>query len=200
MEIIHELYNWVVNWSGHPMAVWILTGIAFLESSCFPIPPDVLQMAMSVLHPKLAIYYATMATIGSISGGVLGYFIGLKGGRPLLIKWISQHKMEMVENAFARWGGWAVAISAFTPIPYKVFTIAAGTFKVKLKTFVIASILGRGGRFFIVGILFYFFGEEISNFIHKYFNILSVGFIGLIIVGIFVLSRVKLKTSIKSGV
>ena len=191
MEIVKGLYDWVLSWSNHPLGSWALFGIAFTESSCFPIPPDVLQIAMSVSNPAKSLYFALISSIGSIAGGLFGYFIGLRGGRPLLIKWVNSKKIEMVEAAFQKWGGWAVGVSAFTPIPYKVFTIAAGTFKVDIKTFIIASTIGRAGRFFLVGILFYFFGEEISKLIKEYFNIVSILFAILLIGGFWLMNHLR---------
>ena len=190
--MIRRLYYWVMGWSESPYAVPALFVIAFAESSFFPIPPDVLLMAVAISAPRRAIYYALVCTAGSVLGGVAGYGIGYYAfegaGKPIIEAYGVTEKFDLVgkkyqENAFA-----AIAIAGFTPIPYKVFTIAAGVFNISVPTLVGASILGRAGRFLLVGGLIRMFGPSIKAFIDKYFNILSIAFV-VILVGGFLAIR-----------
>lgn len=184
---LRRLKAWVEGFAHKPGADWSLFGIAFIESSFFPIPPDVLLIALAVSIPKRSFRYALICTVGSVLGGMLGFWIGLElfdlVGRSIIDFYgLHEHYLRVQElyndNAFS-----AIAIAGFTPIPYKVFTIAAGAFQVPLATLVYASILGRGGRFFLVASLFYWFGVGIKAFIDKYFEALSFGFVVLLVLG-----------------
>ena len=183
LEGLHELSNWVISWSYTPYGAVALGVLAFAESSFFPIPPDVLLIALCLLAPEKSFAYALICSVSSVFGGAFGYGLGRFGGRPLLKRMFSESKIRMVEDCYQRYDVWAVGIAAFTPIPYKVFTIAAGTFLLDLKRFLVASGLGRSGRFFFVGALFFFFGEPIAAFIRSYFNLLSILFVTLLIAG-----------------
>ena len=185
--MIRRLYDWVMGWSESPYATPALFVIAFAESSFFPIPPDVLLMALAISAPRRAIFYALVCTAGSVSGGVAGYAIGHYAfevvGQPIIDAYGIGKKFDLVgqqyqENAFA-----AIAIAGFTPIPYKVFTIAAGVFNIGVSTLVGASLLGRAGRFLLVGGLIRLFGPQIKSLIDKYFNILSIAFVVLLVLG-----------------
>lgn len=160
--------------------------MSFAESSFFPIPPDILLIALAILRPDTAISLAFITTIGSVLGAIFGYFIGLKGGRPILKKFVSQERIDWVENYYRKYDVWAVGIAGFTPIPYKIFTISAGVFSLNIVRFIFVSILSRGARFFIVGGAIYFFGEKISGIIEKYTNIFSIVFIALLIGGFYI--------------
>ncbi len=139
--------------------------LAFMESSFFPIPPDFILIPMCLAKPQNAIIFATITTIGSTIGGIFGYFIGRFGGRPALdFLFKNQHnKIAEVEKLYNKYGVWAVGAAAFTPIPYKIFTIASGVFKMNLLGFTIVSIIGRGMRFFIVAFALMLFGEKIKS-------------------------------------
>lgn len=185
--MIRELITWTVHWTETaygPIALFI---IAFAESSFFPIPPDILLIALGVLNPPEALFFSAIATAGSVLGGMFGYLIGIKGGRPLLERLVAKEKIVLVHNYFEKYEAWAIFIAAFTPIPYKVFTIAGGVFYINFKRFVIASLLGRGGRFFLVGGLITFFGESIKTFIEHHLNLLSILFVVLLILGVYLL-------------
>ncbi|MBK9155715.1 MAG: DedA family protein [Chloracidobacterium sp.] len=162
-----------------------------MESSFFPIPPDVLLIAMAVIVPTKAFRYALICTAGSVLGGLFGYFIGWAFfetvGQPILQFYGAMGHYETVRQLYSEHAFWAIFTAAFTPIPYKVFTIAAGTFEISLATLVGASLLGRAGRFFIVASLFYFFGAPIKKFIDKYFEILTVVFLVLLVGGFVVI-------------
>lgn len=155
--------------------------LAFIESSVFPVPPDVLLIALALSNPALALYYATIATIGSVLGGVAGYYIGLKGGRRVAKRIFSERMIERADNYFKEYGVWAVLIAAFSPIPYKVFTIASGIFRLSLKGFIIASIIGRGARFYAEGLLIMLWGEQILAFVDENLELVSLAIAGAII-------------------
>lgn len=191
-DYLRRLKEWVEGYAEKPHAEWALFVIAFIESSFFPIPPDVLLIAMAVIVPTRAFRYALICTAGSVLGGVFGYFIGWAFfetiGQPILQFYGAMGHYETVRQLYSEHAFWAIFTAAFTPIPYKVFTIAAGTFEISLATLIGASILGRAGRFFIVAALFYFFGAPIKKFIDKYFELLTVVFL-VLLVGGFVIIR-----------
>ncbi|MGD9590104.1 MAG: YqaA family protein [Pyrinomonadaceae bacterium] len=190
-DYLRRLKAWVEGYAEKPHAEWALFIIAFAESSFFPIPPDVLLIAMAVIVPAKAFRYALICTAGSVLGGVLGYYIGWAFfetiGQPILQFYGAMGHYETVRQLYSEHAFWAIFTAAFTPIPYKVFTIAAGTFEISLATLVGASMLGRAGRFFIVASLFYFFGAPIKKFIDKYFEILTVVFLVLLVGGFVVI-------------
>lgn len=187
-----KLYNWVLSWSESKWSSYALFILAFAESSFFPIPPDVLLLALSVGKPEKSFFYAFLCSAGSVIGGVFGYFIGLKFmsliGSAIVSLYGFQEKMDQIGHLYREYDAWAVSIAGFTPVPYKVFTIAAGIFEISLPVFIIASLFSRSLRFFIQGCLIYFFGEKIKSFIDKYFNVLAVSFTILLIAG-FVLIK-----------
>ena len=153
-----------------------LFALAFMESSFFPIPPDFILIPMCLARPEEALIYATIATIGSAIGGMLGYGIGKFGGRPALDFFFKkkQDKIAEVERLYNKYGVWAVGAAAFTPIPYKIFTIASGVFKMNLLGFTLVSIVGRGMRFFIVAIALMLFGEKIKANLEWIIAIVSI--------------------------
>ena len=186
MKILRRLYNWVLHWAYTPYGSPALFVLAFSEASFFPVPPDVLLMVLSISKPKRAFYYAFLCTIGSVIGGIFGFYIGLNFwsiAKDILFNYIDQGTFENVRHYFQQYEAWAVAIAGFTPIPYKVFTISAGFFRVDFPVFVIASFVSRGARFFLIATLLYFFGERVKLFIDKYFNLLTILFMTLLIGG-----------------
>lgn len=195
MEWGKQLYEWMLSWSDSPYGVPALFCLAFAESSVFPLPPDVLLIALALGNPSLGWWFATVATVGSVLGGTLGYGIGWFGGRPILRKFMGQPKMDLVHDYFQRYEAWAIVIAAFTPIPYKVFTIGAGAFYVDFRTFVLASIIGRGGRFFLVAGAIQILGPWVKEVIDKYFNVLSILFVVLLILGFWLVKRHGAKVS-----
>lgn len=186
---LHNAWQLVLSWGSSPHAGYALLAVAFAESSFFPIPPDVLLITMSISNPKEALYFASICTVGSILGGLFGYMIGRLGGRPLLVRFVSEDKICRVEKAYKRYDVWAVGLAALTPIPYKVFTISAGVFLLDVRRFVLASVIGRGGRFILVGTLFYFFGVPIGMWIEKYFNLLTLAMGTALVLG-FIIIRI----------
>ena len=190
---MRKVYDWTIHWSKTRYAKASLFALAFAESSFFPIPPDVLLIAMTVAHRYKWWIFATLATAGSVLGGILGYFIGLglyeSIGKPIVDFYHLDKFFEVVQEKYAQNTFLAVFTAAFTPIPYKMFTIAGGIFNVSIPEFIIGSILGRGGRFFAVSLLLRIFGSKISNFLEKYFDIFSLVFMALLIGG-FLITRI----------
>ncbi len=194
MKIVRRLYDWVLHWAETPYGVPALFLLAVAESSFFPVPPDVLLIALSLSLRKRAFYYAGVCTVGSVIGGALGFFIGMKFwsiGQGILFHYVSKETFDMVRTYFRDYEAWAIAIAGFTPIPYKVFTISAGFFQVDFSVFMVVSFLSRGARFFLVGGLIYLFGKHIRNFIDRYFNLLTYGFAVILIGGFIALRFIK---------
>ena len=166
MNLFTRLYDRCMLWARHRHAAWYLSGLSFAESSFFPIPPDVMLAPMSMAKPGSAMRYALMTTLASVIGGLFGYLIGA-----FFFEWIQPwlqqshywDKYLHVREWFEQWGFWAILIAGFSPIPYKVFTIAAGTLGMNLPLFVIGSALGRGGRFFLVAGLMAWGGERMET-------------------------------------
>ncbi|MBW2039755.1 MAG: DedA family protein [Deltaproteobacteria bacterium] len=175
--------SWVISWAYTPYGVLALFLNAFAESSFFPIPPDLLLIALSLIRPQWALGYATICSVGSVLGGVLGYFLGLKGGRPLLQRVISEERIRWVERYYQKYDVWAVGIAGFTPIPYKVFTISAGVFVLDLKRFIFISLVSRSARFFAVGLMIFLFGETVKSYLTEYIDIFSIAFVVLLVLG-----------------
>lgn len=188
MEILHNLASSTESFATHPSAIFILVILAFAESSFFPIPPDILLIAMALANPAGALFYALITTLSSVVGGIFGYFIGQKGGKPILAKVAHGGKIDLVKRYYQRYDALAVGIAAFTPIPYKVFTIAAGVFDLNFHRFILFSFLGRGGRFFLIGGLIWLFGPIIKEFLDQYFELAVLGFTVLLIGGFYVLN------------
>jgi membrane protein YqaA with SNARE-associated domain len=192
---MRRLYDWTIKWAEKPHSTWALFILAFCESSFFPIPPDVLLIALAVSLPSKSFKYALVCSVGSILGGCFGYFIGYQFfeyvGRPIINFYHITDVFDAVSekyrsNAFA-----SIAVAGFTPIPYKVFTIAAGVCKINIFTLILASALSRTARFFLVAGLFYLFGPKIKTVIEKYFNILSIVFVILLISGFVAIKYLK---------
>jgi membrane protein YqaA with SNARE-associated domain len=191
-DFLFSLKLWVENFADKPYAGIALFIIAFAESSFFPIPPDVLLIAIALLKPRLSFRYALICSIGSVLGGMFGYLIGFQFyeliGKKIIEFYHLQQQYHAVKIMYDKNAFIAIAIAGFTPIPYKVFTIAAGAFQVSFPTLVIASALSRPARFFLVGGLIYLFGPRVKTFIDKYFDWLTIAFVILLILG-FVLIK-----------
>lgn len=174
-----------------PNAVWVLAAVAFAESSVFPIPPDVLLIPMILAARDRAFYYIFVATVASVAGGLAGYAIGWGMwelvGEPVLGFYGAMEKFEEFRAGYNEHGALIVFMAGLTPFPYKVITIASGTFGLDLMSFLVASVLARGGRFLIVGLLLWRFGEPIKAFIERYLGLLTVVFCVLLVGGFLVL-------------
>jgi membrane protein YqaA with SNARE-associated domain len=192
---IRRLYDWTIHWAQTPHSTWALFILAFCESSFFPIPPDVLLMALAVALPRKSFKYALVCSVGSILGGCFGYFIGYGFfeyvGRPIISFYNITDVFNSVSTQYQNNAFTAIAVAGFTPIPYKVFTIAAGVCKVNIFTLILASALSRSARFFLIAGMFYLFGPKIKLFIEKYFNILTIIFVILLISGFVAIKYLK---------
>jgi membrane protein YqaA with SNARE-associated domain len=189
---IRRLYDWVLSWADTRYGLPALVILSFTESSFFPIPPDILLIALALSAPTRAFRYAAWCTLASVLGGLFGYFIGYALWavfQPYLINRVfSQENFDLVTSKYNEYGVLAVFIAAFTPIPYKVFTVAAGVAKLNLLGFTGASILGRGGRFFLVALVIRLAGPRAKRWIDEYFNLATV--VGtLLLIGGFLLIK-----------
>ena len=176
MKFFSYLYNKTISWSKHRYAPYYLAGVSFAESSFFPIPPDVMLISMGLAKPKSAWQYAFITTIFSVLGAVVGYAIGLFAMEfiyPLVIKLHYQHTYSQVVNWFTVYGIWIIFLAGFSPIPYKLFTIAAGALQMAFLPFIFASIIGRGLRFFLVSAIMYYYGQHLHNGLQKYVDLLG---------------------------
>ena len=191
--MIKSFYNWIINLSTTPYALWALAVIAFSESSFFPIPPDILLIPMIIAKPKNAYFIAFIAMIASVVGGGLGYYIGLKlyetVGLVIINFYHAQQLFSDFQTQFNKHGALAILFAGVTPFPYKVITISSGIAGISFFQFVIFSIIARGIRFFIIAILLRFYGEPIRNFIEKHLNLLFIIFVVLLVLG-FLLIKV----------
>ncbi|MCJ7541000.1 MAG: DedA family protein [Desulfobacterales bacterium] len=185
--MLRRLYDWVLHWADTPYGTWALFLLAFCESSFFPLPPDILLIALAVAAPKKSIKYALFCSIGSVLGGCFGYLIGWRFmetiGNKIILFYDFGDKFNYIKVLYQNYDAWAVGVAGFTPIPYKVFTISAGAFRINFPVFLFASLVSRSARFFLVGGLIYRFGPRIQSFIEKYFNILAIAFTVLLIAG-----------------
>ena len=188
---------WVISWAYTPYGGVALFLNAVAESSFFPLPPDVLLIVLSILRPPLSFVYAAICSVGSVLGGVVGYVLGLKGGRPLLQRFISAERIRFVERYYQKYDIWAVGIAGFTPIPYKAFTISAGVFVLDLKRFILISLVSRSARFFLVGLVIFLFGETAKLYITKYINTFSIAFVALLILGFLVIRFFAKRMAVK---
>lgn len=188
---IRRLYDWTLHWARTKQAPYALFSIAFIESSFFPVPPDVLLIAMVAAHRKNWIRDAAICTLGSVLGAFLGYFIGWglfeTAGKFIVTAYHLEAVVKMLGEKYAQNALLVIFTAAFTPIPYKAITITAGLFRIPLTTLTIASVAGRAGRFFLVAAALRVFGKKISDSIEKYFDIFSIAFILLITGGFFAL-------------
>ena len=189
---VRRLYDWVLGWAHTRYGVPALGALSFSEASFFPVPPDPLLMALCLGAPRRSFLFATWATAASVAGGVLGYLLGW-GAWSLIgdffLTWVpgvTPEAFASVQDLYDRWDFWAVFLAGLTPIPYKVFTLSAGVFSIQFPIFLIASVLSRGLRFFLVAGLIWKFGAPVSRFIDRYFNILTLAFGILLVLGFLV--------------
>ena len=188
-EWLSALLHWVEAFAATPYGSYALFGISFLESSVFPIPPDVLLIALCLGQPEKAFWFAGVCSVASVLGGMAGYALGYYGGRPLLKRLFSPEKIRAVEKLYDRYNAWATGIAGLTPLPYKLFTISGGAFAINFKIFVLASIVSRTLRFTVVAGIIYLYGEAAKLWIEKYLNVLSIAFVILLILGFWLIGR-----------
>jgi membrane protein YqaA with SNARE-associated domain len=200
MNWLRKMYDWVLKWAETPYGPLALFVLAFAESVFFPIPPDILLIALALGSIEKSFRFALYCSIGSVAGAIAGYAVGYYA-------WISPNGeftvfanfffnnipgfsltlFNSIKALFNQWDFWVIFTAGFTPIPYKVFTVTAGVFDINLLMFIIASVVSRGARFFLVAWLIWKFGPGIKGFLEKYFNMLALGFTACLIGGIFVI-------------
>ncbi len=183
MKLFSPLYQRAMKWARHPHAPRYLFGMSFAESSFFPVPPDVMLAPMSLATPQRAWYFALLTTIASVAGGLFGYLIGYFA-IDLILPWLAESRYwsayRQAVDWFGLWGFWAVFVAGFSPIPYKVFTIAAGALSMALLPFVLASLIGRGLRFFLVAGLMAWGGERMEGLLHRHVDRLGWASVALL--------------------
>ncbi|OFX73897.1 MAG: cytochrome B [Bacteroidetes bacterium GWE2_29_8] len=199
MNWIKQLYDWVLKWAESPYGSMALFLIAFIESIFFPIPPDILLIALALGKPLKSFRFALICTIGSFLGAILGYSLGhyawLNNGEFTAfanfffnnIPGFTIGLYEKIKGLYDEFGFWIIFTAGFTPIPYKIFTITSGVFDLNFTMFLIASVISRGARFFLVGFLIWKFGPQIKSFIDKYFNLLALAFTVCLIGGFVII-------------
>ncbi len=191
MNFLKRLYNWTLVKANHKNAKWYLSLISFAESSFFPIPPDILLIPMALASKARALFYASICTLFSVLGGILGYAIGYFFYNSLGIYIVEFYQLEnsfsIFENYYREFGILIVLGAGITPFPYKFITIASGVFGLNIFLFIIISSIGRGLRFYLIAILLFFFGDKIKLIIDKYFNLLTILFFILLLGSVFII-------------
>jgi membrane protein YqaA with SNARE-associated domain len=192
--MIQSLYQRTLSLAASRHAVLALAAVAFIESSVFPIPPDVLLIPMIIAAPTRAFRLAGICTAASVMGGFLGYAIGdfafAAIGEPVLQFYHVMDRYEALKGDFAKWGAWIIILKGMTPIPYKLVTIASGAFHFDLATFAVASVISRSIRFFLVAVLLWRFGAPIRDFIEHRLMLVTSVFVVFLVGGFFVLRYV----------
>ncbi len=190
--MIRRLYNWTLSLADHRYALWALAIVAFVESSFFPIPPDVLMIPMIIARPSRGFFIAGVATVASVMGGLLGYYIGWglfeSLGQPILDFYGKGAAFDDFAQRFNAYGAWAVLIAGVTPFPFKVVTIASGATGLSLPVFIVSAIIARALRFFLVAALLWKFGPPIRDFIERRLGLVFAGFC-VILIGGFILVK-----------
>lgn len=190
MRIFSKLYVKAIEWAKHPHAARYLAALSFAESSFFPVPPDVMLAPMSLARPQRAWFYATLTTLMSVLGGMAGYAIGLLAF-DVVEPWLHTagywESYQQAREWFAVWGFWAVLLAGFSPIPYKVFTIAAGVVVLSFPLFVMASFFGRGARFFLVAAIVQLGGDRLERTLRAYAELFGWMLVALAVIGYLVL-------------
>jgi len=188
---LRRLYDWVLSWADSPHGTTALAVISFAESSFFPIPPDVLQIALSVGQPRRSFRFAAVSAVASVLGAIVGWLIGwgvwqsVSGFFYEVVPGFTPAKFQYVESLYQQNAGLYLVLSAFTPIPFKIFTIAAGVCSVPLLTLVLASAVGRSGRFFLVATIMRLFGKPARDLLDKYLELATLLLGALIVAGFF---------------
>ncbi len=187
--MLKRLYDWTLSLAASRHAMWALAIVAFIESSVFPIPPDVLMIPMIIARPRAAFRIAAVATIASVAGGLAGYWIGYglfeSVGRPVLEFYGKDVYFDEFAADYNAWGAWAVLIAGVTPFPYKVITILSGTTGLNIWVFMFASVIARGLRFFVVAALLWRFGAPIRDFIEKRLGLMFTLFVVILLGGFY---------------
>ncbi|GJD79772.1 YqaA family protein [Methylobacterium gregans] len=193
--MIRRLYEWILALSGKPSAPWALGAVAFAESSFFPVPPDVMLVPMAVSRPDRVWFYATITTVASVLGGLVGYAIGAllfdSLGQWLIKIYGLQNSAATFQESYAAYGHWVILLKGLTPIPYKLVTITSGFAHYSLFWFTVLSILTRGARFFLLAALLGRYGVQIRGVLDRHLNAVAAISVAVIVLG-FVLFKVVL--------
>ncbi|APG26818.1 cytochrome B [Syntrophotalea acetylenivorans] len=197
MILLRRLYDWVLHWAHTPYGVPALFLLAFAESSFFPLPPDILLLALCLSLPARSYRFAFITTVGSVVGGMVGYFIGstLWGATSDLfyqyVPGFTPTGFSHIQQLFSSYDFWVIFTAGFTPVPYKIFTIGAGVFEINFPLFVVTSVISRGLRFFILAWLIHTFGDKVKAAIDKYFNLLTLIFMVLLLGGFLLFTGLR---------
>jgi membrane protein YqaA with SNARE-associated domain len=187
MKLFAPLYNKILKLSAHKHAPKYLASLSFAESSFFPIMPDIMLIPMVLSKPLNWRYLALITTISSVLGGILGYALGywfIDSMQPYIVQLNYQGHFELAKQWFAEWGVWVVFVAGFSPIPYKIFTVTAGALSMLFWPFVLASLIGRGMRFFLVAGLVAYFGEKIEPFVLQYIERLGWAVVAILVIAV----------------
>ena len=188
---LRRCYHWTLAWSDHPQAQVALFFVAVIEASVFPIPPDILLLALALGRPELGLRLAAIATAGSLLGACIGYLIGMllfvSVAQPLLELYGAMQQFEHVQQLFTEYGLWVILVAGFSPIPFKVVTIAAGAFGLPFAGFALAALLSRGARFYLEGALLRWGGARLRALVERHFELLTLAVVVLVASGFVVL-------------
>ncbi len=187
MGPLSDLSEWLVGFADSAWATLVLALTSFSEAIFFPVPPDPILIGMGILNPGAALWLAALVTLTSVAGAVVGHWLGKRFGRRIILRFVSQKKFDAVERVFQRHGAWAIVVAAFTPMPYKVFAVTAGVLGMDRRTFIVASLIGRGARFFLIGALLFAFGESVRDFISDRLELVTVG-VTVVLLAVLVLA------------
>ena len=191
-EMITE---WMLSFSGSPWGVVVLAGNAASEAVFNPFPADPLLLAMSFLRPELALIYGAVCTVASVLGGIVGWVVGLKLGRPVAVRMLREDRFAKVENMFGRYGSWAILVAAISPIPYKFFAVGAGVMRFSIAKFVVVSVVGRGLRFMLIAGVIFWFGDAVVDVIQGRILVFSIG-VGAVILGVLGVLLIKARLNV----
>lgn len=194
MKLLRSIYDWTIRLAEHRRATWALAGVSFIESSFFPIPPDVMMVPMCIANRQKSFFYATVATISSVFGGLFGYAIGYYAfdaiGREIVEFYGMADKFGALKVKYDEYGGWIILAKGMTPLPFKILTILSGVMQLSLPVFILSSIGARAMRFYLVAGLLWKFGEPIRLFIEKYLGLVTFAFLVLLIGGFVALKYI----------
>ncbi len=187
-ELLGNVTGWLVSWSGSPYAPLVLFAVSLFDSGALFLPPEPLLIAMSAAQPNLAPLYATVATAASVLGATVPYLVGRFGGRPLAERFVRGERVEIAEDFFKDHGAPTTFVAACAPLPYPIFALGAGVARMGYPVFFLASLAGRGARFFGIGLLIYFFGPALQGLLEDYLGWATLA-LGVLLVLAYVLSR-----------
>jgi membrane protein YqaA with SNARE-associated domain len=194
MKLLRAIYDWTIRLAEHRHATWALAAVSFIESSVFPIPPDVIMVPMCIAERKKAFFYATVCTVSSVLGGMLGYAIGYYAyetlGREIIDFYGFGKDFDALKLKYDEYGGWIILAKGMTPLPFKILTILSGVLGLSLPVFIAASIGARAMRFYLVAALLWKYGEPVRHFIEKYLGWVTLAFLFLLIGGFVALKYI----------